>query len=156
MVPGPLYGAPMTNLISGSKIAISPLPGALGAVVEGLEVAKLSDEALAEIAVDLKAAWAEHLVLFFPGANLAPADQMRMARLFGNHIAATTEAGGDYRNAPSLRDEGFPEILVLDTDLKLDPRQTAVWHTDAHLIQLTFSSCRNNSIKKRNNGLATF
>ena len=130
MVPRPLYGAHMTNLISGSKIAISPLPGALGAVVEGLEVAKLSDDALAEIAVDLKAAWAEHLVLFFPGANLAPIDQMRMARLFGNHIAATTEAGGDYRNAPSLRDEGFPEILVLDTELKLDPRQTAVWHTD--------------------------
>ena len=96
-----LYGAPMTNLMSGSKIAISPLPGALGAVVEGLEVAKLSDDALAEIAVELKAAWAEHLVLFFPGVNLAPADQMRMAQLFGNHIAATTEAGGDYRNAPS-------------------------------------------------------
>ena len=71
-----LYGALMTNLISGSKIEISPLPGALGAVVEGLDVAKLSDEALGEIAVDLKAAWAQHLVLFFPGANLSPADQM--------------------------------------------------------------------------------
>lgn len=109
---------------------ISPLPGALGAVVEGLDVAKLSDEALVEIGVDLQAAWAQHLVLFFPRANLSPADQMRMARLFGNHIAATTEAGGDYRRAPSLADEGFPEILLLDTDHKLDPRQTAVWHTD--------------------------
>ena len=120
----------MTNLISRSQISISPLPGALGAVVEGLEVSKLDDGALAEIGVQLESAWAKYLVLFFPQANLSPADQMRMARLFGNHIAATTEAGGDYRNAPSLHDEGFPEILVLDTDMHMDPRQTAVWHTD--------------------------
>lgn len=99
-------------------------------MVEGLDVTKLDDDALAEVGVELTAAWARHLVLFFPGAHLTPADQMRMARLFGNHIAATTEAGGDYRNAPSLRDEGYPEILVLDTELQLDPRQTAVWHTD--------------------------
>ena len=120
----------MTSLISRSQISISPLPGSLGAVVEGLHVAKLSDQDLAEVAVELVAAWAQYLVLFFPGAHLTPADQVRLARCFGNHIAATTEAGGDYRNAPSLARDGFPEILLLDTELKADPRQTAVWHTD--------------------------
>lgn len=67
----------MTSLISRSQISISPLPGSLGAVVEGLHVAKLSDQDLAEVAVELVAAWAQYLVLFFPGAHLTPADQVR-------------------------------------------------------------------------------
>ena len=42
----------MTSLISRSQISISPMPGSLGAVVEGLHVAKLSDKDLAEVELE--------------------------------------------------------------------------------------------------------
>jgi alpha-ketoglutarate-dependent taurine dioxygenase len=121
----------MTMTSSRSQLSITPLGGALGAVVEGLNVAVLDDDALREVAAELTAAWDRHLVLFFPGANLSPADQVRFARCFGSRSASTTETGGDYRNAPSLADEGFPEILLLDSaDPRFRPAVTAVWHTD--------------------------
>lgn len=114
-----------------STISATPLKAALGCVVEGLEVSRLSDADLREIGEALLPSWDEHLVLFFPGMAPSPADQLRFARCFGNHFAATTDAGGDNRSAPNLADEGFPEILVLDTaNERFDPRVTANWHTD--------------------------
>jgi taurine dioxygenase len=104
---------------------ITPFRGALGAVVEGLDTTvEFSDD----IANELRAAWHDRQVLFFPGLNLKPADQVRMARLFGNRLAATTETGNDYRNLRTLADDGFPEVLVLDSSFGRP--DTANWHTD--------------------------
>lgn len=112
-------------------MTITPLRACLGAVVEGLDLDDLS----AEVESDLTEAWHQHMVLFFPQTNLTPAQQMRLAAVFGPKLAATTEEGNDYRGAPSLADEGFPEILLLDTSLGHKPKTTNVWHTD-----VTFSA----------------
>jgi taurine dioxygenase len=50
--------------------------------------------------------------------------------VFGPRIAATTDAGADYRGAPTLAEEGFPQLLLLDTGLGHKPRTTNEWHTD--------------------------
>lgn len=120
----------VTITTSRSHLSVTPLSGSLGAVVEGLDVAALDDDALAEAVAVVTEAWDKHLVLFFPAINLTPAEQVRLAGCFGSRIAATTEAGSDYRNAPSLAEQGFPELLLLDSDLGHQARSTAVWHTD--------------------------
>lgn len=109
---------------------VQPLPAALGATVAGLSVAALDGPDGATIEAELHAAWAAHKVLFFPGIGLTPTEQVRLARVFGPRIAATTDAGGDYRGAPTLADDGFPELLLLDTGLGHQPRTTNFWHTD--------------------------
>lgn len=121
----------MSTVAPRRQFTVSPLGGALGAVVLGIDFGALGDDDWAELAHDLVPHWDRHLVLFFPGANLSPADQLKFARCFGPRVSATTELGGDYRNAPTLADEGFPELLVLDSGSeKFDARVTAVWHTD--------------------------
>ena len=114
-------------------ITITPLGAALGAVVEGVTVDP--DHGVdPSVAADLHEAWHRHLVLFFPQLALSPAQQVAFARTFGPRIEATTEAGSDYRNAASLMAEGYPQLLVLDTDEKLNPATTAQWHTDVTFI----------------------
>ena len=105
--------------------SVTALPGALGGVVEGLDPDQLSTDVVGE----LRDAWHKHLVLFFPKVNFEPAQQVKLAGMLGAHVAATTEQG-DYRNTQTLADEGFPEILVLDTARGLNPSVTANWHTD--------------------------
>jgi taurine dioxygenase len=109
-----------------SRLDVRPLGGALGATVEGLVVDDLDDA----VADELRAAWAEHLVLFFPGQRLSPAEQVRLAGVFGPRLAATTDAPGDHRGLHTLDDEGFPQLLVLDTAVGHNPKVTANWHTD--------------------------
>ena len=58
---------------------ITPLTANTGALVEGLS---LKDATPADIA-EVEAAVHEHLVLLFPGQDLEPADQMRVAEQFG-------------------------------------------------------------------------
>ncbi len=113
-----------------TAIKITPLPAALGAVVEGVDADNIGPDEVATL-VD---AWDKHLVLFFPKLHLTSAQQVSMARHFGQRIAATTDSGSDYRGAPTLAEQGFPELLVLDTGLKHDPRTTSNWHTDVTFV----------------------
>ena len=106
----------MTDQLATHQLTIRPLHGALGAVIEGLQVDVLDERLAPILTTELQQASADHHVLFFPALHLTPAQQVRLARVFGSRLAATTETGGDYRGAPTLADEGFPEILVLDTD----------------------------------------
>jgi len=112
------------------RLTVTPLPAALGAVVEGLSLDCTDDDLHGALGEELRDAWAAHQVLFFPRLGLTPTDQLRLARVFGARLAATTETGGDYRNAPTLADEGFPELLRLDTAKGHRPAATAAWHTD--------------------------
>lgn len=108
-------------------LTITPLPQALGATVTGLD---LSDGARDEDVERLHAAWLENLVLFFPGLNLTMEQQVELGGRFGR-LAATTCGDDDYRNQPTLGDEG--EVLVLDA---ANPGGRAnAWHTD-----VTFTS----------------
>jgi taurine dioxygenase len=65
---------------SYSRFELTPLSGALGATITGLDLRQVDSEAFGEI----RRAFARHLVLFFPGQNLTPEAQEGFACLFGD------------------------------------------------------------------------
>lgn len=104
-------------------IEVAPVAGALGAEVAGVDLtADLSDETVAEI----RAAWLEHLVLFFRGQDrLGPAPFMAFAERIGEPV--------EYPFVKGL--EGFPEIIAI---AKL-PHETVnfggIWHSDTVYLE---------------------
>jgi taurine dioxygenase len=107
--------------IPNSDFRIDPLSPALGAVIEGIDLAKpLSDRAFGAI----RDALYDRLVLFFPDQTLTPAAQRDFAARFGPlHVHPI------YPNVPEV-----PEIMVLDTDGKNLPDNDN-WHTDVTFIE---------------------
>lgn len=101
-------------------LTIEPLPQALGARVTGLDPAAPIDAALE---AELRAAWAEHLVLFFPGLGLTDEQHIRLGSVFGA-LAATSQSDDDYRTKDKRGPNG--EILVLDGAKE----RANAWHTD--------------------------
>lgn len=66
------------------SVHVHPLPGALGARIEGVDLSKdLDTEDLSAI----RAAWQEHLVIVIPGQSLEPERQIA----FGNHFGGLQE-----------------------------------------------------------------
>ena len=104
-------------------IEVEPVAGALGAEVAGVDLAgDLSDETVAEI----RAAWLEHLVLFFRGQErLGPDAFMAFARRIGEPV--------EYPFVKGL--EGYPEIIAI---AKL-PHETVnfggIWHSDTVYLE---------------------
>jgi taurine dioxygenase len=122
----------------GGRTDIIPLPAALGARVEGLTAAEVEDLP-AETVEQLRKAWAEHLLLLFPGIGLDPAQQVALARHFGSRLAATTELGTEpgsayYQDWRTLADDGHPEVLLMDTELGHNAQQTNLWHSDVSFV----------------------
>lgn len=97
-------------------IEVEPLAPSLGAVVRGVDLAAPTAAQLEEI----KAAWAQHLVLTFPEQTLDREAHKAFGRAFGTlHVHPLNHARG-----------GDDEILVVKTDA--DSKYTAgdAWHTD--------------------------
>lgn len=99
---------------SAETLDIRPVGGALGAEIHGIDLNALTD-AQAEA---VKAAFAEHMVLFFPAQQLSPDGHRAFASLFG-----------ELEVVPALQklDDDHPEIVVLDDD---NTPAADVWHTD--------------------------
>jgi alpha-ketoglutarate-dependent taurine dioxygenase len=99
---------------NGANLEIRPFGGALGAEVFGVDLsADLDDEVIAA----LRAAWLEHLVLFFPDQQLTAQRQIGFASRFGEVTAA-------HPIEPPLQDE--PRVLPVDSAYG----QTDFWHSD--------------------------
>jgi taurine dioxygenase len=97
-----------------TALDVRPLTPTIGAEVFGVDCgAPLDDPTIAAI----RAAWLEHLVLFFPEQHLSPEDQVAFAARFGE----LTDA---HPVEPAL--EGHPQVLPIDS------RKDRVdfWHTD--------------------------
>lgn len=98
-------------------IALDRMAGSLGAEVRGVDLSgPLSDALIAE----LRAAWLEHLVLFFPGQRLGPGQFLAFAERLGRPI-----------HYPFLR--GLPEFPLITEVRKLPHERTnfgGVWHSD--------------------------
>ncbi len=98
-------------------IEVRRIAGALGAEIAGLDLAQpLSDEQAAE----LRAAWLEHLVIFFRNQPLSPPQFMAFARRIGKPI--------EYPFVKGI--EGFPEIIEVK---KLEHERVnfgGIWHSD--------------------------
>jgi taurine dioxygenase len=101
---------------------IRRIAGALGAEIHGINLAAASDDAILAI----RKAWLEHLVVFFRGQDLTPAQFMGFARRIGRPI--------EY---PFVRGiEGFPEIIEVK---KLEHEKVnfgGVWHSDTTYLEI--------------------
>src|SRR5450631_2515408 len=101
-------------MLISTGVEVRPLSGSIGAEVRGVDVAgDLDDDLIAEI----RAAWLEHLVLFFPGQALTPERQQAFAARFGEVTAA-------HPVEPALG--GHPQVLPVDSA----NGHTDFWHTD--------------------------
>jgi taurine dioxygenase len=107
----------MTTAIT--TLDVRPLTGCIGAEVFGVDLAHLDDRTWREV----RAAWLEHLVLFFPDQHLDPDAHIAVGRLLGDIEV--------HPYIPKL-DDAHPEIVVLDSD---HGAKADTWHTD-----VTFSA----------------
>jgi taurine dioxygenase len=101
-------------------LTITPLNPAIGALVEGIDLAGPISPAQQQA---LEQALLAHQVLFFRKQPLTPRQQARLAMEFGElHIHPI------YPNVPEQ-----PEVLVLDTAVT-DVQDNAIWHTDVTFL----------------------
>lgn len=101
------------------SLSISPASGALGAVIEGLDISKLNSAQVAAIRPLLD----EYSVLVFPDQELTPEEQIAFTAHFG-----PVEQHPLYRSAIL---DGYPEILVLEhKNHEWVNGRNDVWHSD--------------------------
>jgi taurine dioxygenase len=100
------------------SIAVSPVSGALGAEVSGIDLRQpLDDQTFGE----LHRAWMEHQVLFFRDQDLTRDQHKALGQRFGAlHIHPYLQP---------LKDEGHPEFVVLESDAD-HPFVAGGWHSD--------------------------
>jgi taurine dioxygenase len=103
-------------------IEVLPAAGALGAEIAGIDLADgMTDETMAEI----RAAWLEHLVVYFRDQDLTPEQFLAFARRVGEPVEYPFVKGID----------GFPEIIAVT---KL-PHETVnfggIWHSDTVYLE---------------------
>ena len=102
---------------------IRPLAGAIGAEIAGVDLAaELDDDTIAAI----RRVWLDHLVIFFRGQELPPAQLLALARRFGAPIEYPFLKGID----------GFPEITPV---VKLEHERVnfgGLWHSDTTYLEI--------------------
>ena len=76
---------------------VTPATGAIGAVIEGIDLANASDEAIGE----LERALIDHIALMIRGQDLEPGDQVNLARRLGTTESAVVRLEGG-QASPSL------------------------------------------------------
>lgn len=104
--------------MSTNQIATERMSGALGAEVTGIDFREPLDT---EQQKSLTDALVEHQVLFFRDQDLTPDQHKAIGRYFGDlHVHPVL---------PSRKDEGHPEIVVLESSSKA-PFVAEHWHSD--------------------------
>ena len=97
-------------------IAVTPMAGALGAEVHGID---LSSELDPPTAAEIRRLLVEHEVIFFRDQDITPAQQRALALSLGpvqTHPAYATV-------------DGYPEITILESTAE-KPTRIEAWHTD--------------------------
>ncbi len=111
----------MTPLQDGS-IEIRPLAGSLGAEVRGLDLAVGLDR---EDFATLERAFLDHLVLFFRGQELAPAQLVAFAGRFGPI--------GRYPLAEPIPEH--PDVIAIVKEPEQTTNFGGVWHSDTVYLE---------------------
>lgn len=114
----------MTNTLRREHrhIRVRPIAGALGAEIEGIDIAQpLADEVIQ----DIRYAFLDHLVIFFRNQRLMPAQQLAFARRFGEPI--------EY---PQLK--GLPDYPMITPVIKHEHERVnfgGIWHSDTTYLE---------------------
>jgi alpha-ketoglutarate-dependent taurine dioxygenase len=98
------------------RIEVRPIAGALGAEIGGVDLRTLDDATFDEI----KAAWLEHLVVFFRNQDITPNQQIAFAKRFG----------GIHQHPFMKHMDEYPEILEIIKEEGDTKAFGEVWHTD--------------------------
>jgi taurine dioxygenase len=104
-------------------VKVRRIAGALGALIEGVDLREALPEALVR---EIRGAWLEHLVIFFRGQPLSSEQFMRFARAMGEPV--------EYPFVKGLPD--FPEIIEV---VKLPHERVnfgGIWHTDTAYLEV--------------------
>src|SRR5579872_315121 len=99
---------------------VEPLDASFGAVVTGLQLAALDDDAFAA----LYRTWLDHALLIFPGQHLTTAQQVAFARRFGPmefDLAPISNVRADGSIRPDDGDDDVIKVL----------RGNMGWHQDS-------------------------
>jgi len=105
-----------------ARLTVKRISGALGAEIGGLDLRHLDENQIQ----DVRAAWLEHLVVFFRDQPLTPAEYMAFARRIGTPI--------EYPFVKGIA--GFPEIIEVK---KLEHERVnfgGVWHSDTAYLEV--------------------
>jgi len=98
------------------RIEVKPIAGALGAEISTVDLSSVDDETFKEI----KAAWLEHLVIFFRDQTITPDQQIAFAKRFG-----------DIHHHPFMKGmDDYPDILEIIKEEGDTKAFGEVWHTD--------------------------
>ena len=105
--------------MSDQKIHVEPIAPALGAEISGIDLRKpLDSDGLEE----LQLAFSEHQVIFFRDQDITRDEHKAFARRFGDlHIHPVLQP---------LKDEGHPEIVVLESGEGYGSYVAGGWHSD--------------------------
>jgi taurine dioxygenase len=98
-------------------IAVSPIAGALGAEVHGIDIAKPLE---ATVVAEIRQAFLDHLVIFLRDQKVSPAGLLAFAQRFGEPM--------EY---PQLK--GLPECPLVTPVIKLEHERVnfgGIWHSD--------------------------
>jgi taurine dioxygenase len=105
-----------------ARLTVKRIAGALGAEIGGVDLRELDDGMVAAI----RAAWLEHLVVFFRDQPLMPEQYMAFARRMGRPI--------EYPFVKGI--PGFPEVIEVK---KLEHEKVnfgGVWHSDTAYLEV--------------------
>lgn len=104
------------------KITVTPISGALGAEIEGVDIGKGVDE---ETVAQLRQALLDHLVIFFRDQDISSAAYMAFARSFATPA--------QYPLLPGI--EGFPMITEIAKYEHERNNFGGIWHADTTYLE---------------------
>lgn len=99
---------------TGRELEVTPIGGALGAEVRGMDLGRADHEIVAAIGELL----AEHLVVFFPDQDLSVAAHLRLGQAFGEVVSTTYIP---------IVDPAYPGVSLHRSE---DGYVANVWHSD--------------------------
>ncbi len=109
--------ATSSDEFSYKRIGVKPLAGALGAEIQGVDIAAGLD---AEAQDEIHRAWLEHQVIYFRDQRMTPDDQVAFAKRFGEiHLHLFNKAMDDH-----------PEITELLKTPEMRYNAGGRWHSD--------------------------
>jgi taurine dioxygenase len=103
--------------MAATKLDVRRIAGALGAEIRGVDLARGLD---ADVAAAIRQALLEHLVVFFRGQDLTPAQFMTAAERFGEPI--------EYPFVKGMA--GFPKVIEVAKKEHETVNFGGVWHSD--------------------------
>lgn len=112
----------MRDCTAYPHLQVSPLAGALGAEVQGVDLARPLDP---DVVGEVRQALLEHLVIFFPRQKVGPAELLAFAERFGQPA--------EYPQMKGL--PGYPHVIAVT---KLEHERVnfgGVWHSDTTYLE---------------------